>query len=93
MVDEFHKHIRSSLADANLQIALDANAEKRINARLQAITSTPEDWGVLRQRAHNVRLNTIENADVIYFVNTGEVTRAGSLDEAVDMLMHGKMEN
>lgn len=39
------------------------------------------------------RLNTIENADVIYFVNTGEVTRAGSLDEAVDMLMHGKMEN
>ncbi len=63
MVDAFHKHIRSSLADANLQIALDANAEKRINARLQAITSTPEDWGVLRQRAHNIRLNTIENLD------------------------------
>lgn len=37
------------------------------------------------------RLNTIANADVIYFVNTGEVTRAGSLDEAVKMLMHGKM--
>jgi ATP-binding cassette subfamily B protein len=37
------------------------------------------------------RLNTIANADVIYFVNTGKVTRAGSLSEAVDMLMKGKM--
>jgi ATP-binding cassette subfamily B protein len=37
------------------------------------------------------RLNTIANADVIYFVNTGNVTRAGSLKEAVDMLMKGKM--
>jgi ATP-binding cassette subfamily B protein len=37
------------------------------------------------------RLNTIANADEIYFVNSGKVIRAGSLDEAVDMLMHGKM--
>ncbi len=37
------------------------------------------------------RLNTIANADVIYFVNTGNVTRAGSLNEAVEMLMNGKM--
>ncbi len=37
------------------------------------------------------RLNTIANADVIYFVNTGKVTRAGSLKDAVDMLMKGKM--
>ena len=37
------------------------------------------------------RLNTIANADEIYFVNTGKVTRAGSLKEAVDMLMNGKM--
>ncbi len=37
------------------------------------------------------RLNTIANADVIYFVNTGKVTRAGSLNEAVDMLMKGKI--
>jgi len=34
------------------------------------------------------RLNTIENADEIYFVNSGEVTRAGSLKEAVDKLTH-----
>jgi len=37
------------------------------------------------------RLNTIANADVIYFVNTGQVTRAGSLKDAVDMLMKGRM--
>ena len=36
------------------------------------------------------RLNTIANADVIYFVSSGEVTHAGSLDEAVRMLMKEK---
>ena len=36
------------------------------------------------------RLNTIENADVIYFVNAGEVIRAGSFKEAVDLLLKGK---
>ncbi len=36
------------------------------------------------------RLNTIENADEIYFVNAGEVILAGSLDDAVNMLMKGK---
>lgn len=37
------------------------------------------------------RLNTIANADEIFFVNSGNVIRAGSLDDAVNMLMHGKM--
>jgi len=36
------------------------------------------------------RLNTIENADEIFFVNAGTITRSGSLDQAVDMLLHGK---
>jgi ATP-binding cassette subfamily B protein len=36
------------------------------------------------------RLNTIENADEIYFVNSGEVSRAGSLNDAMDMLLKGK---
>lgn len=36
------------------------------------------------------RLNTIQNADEIFFVNAGEVVRAGSLDHAVNMLLHGK---
>jgi ATP-binding cassette subfamily B protein len=36
------------------------------------------------------RLNTIENADEIFFVNGGEVTPAGDMEHAVDMLLHGK---
>ena len=35
------------------------------------------------------RLNTIENADEIFFVNSGEVIRAGSFDHAMDMLLQG----
>jgi ATP-binding cassette subfamily B protein len=36
------------------------------------------------------RLNTIENADEIFFINSGEVNPAGSFKEAVDKLMSGK---
>ncbi|HVW67242.1 MAG TPA: ABC transporter ATP-binding protein [Candidatus Peribacteraceae bacterium] len=36
------------------------------------------------------RLNTIANADEIYFVNAGDVIRAGSFEHALDMLLHGK---
>ena len=36
------------------------------------------------------RLNTIQNADEIFFVNAGEVIRAGSFDHAVSMLLEGK---
>lgn len=36
------------------------------------------------------RLNTIESADEIFFINAGEVIKAGSFNDAVDMLLHGK---
>jgi len=36
------------------------------------------------------RLNTIENADEIFFVNSGEIIPAGSFDHAVSMLLQGK---
>jgi ATP-binding cassette subfamily B protein len=39
------------------------------------------------------RLNTIENADEIFFVNGGEVTKAGTMQQAVDMLLHGKRQS
>lgn len=39
------------------------------------------------------RLNTIQNADEIYFVNAGEVKKAGSLQDAVTMLLEGKRES
>lgn len=39
------------------------------------------------------RLNTIENADEIFFVNTGKVTQAGSFSNAINMLMQGVVES
>jgi ATP-binding cassette subfamily B protein len=36
------------------------------------------------------RLNTIENADEIFFINGEEITPAGSMDHALDLLLHGK---
>lgn len=36
------------------------------------------------------RLNTIENADEIFFVNSGEVVQAGSFNDAVEKLMSGR---
>lgn len=39
------------------------------------------------------RLNTIDNVDQIYFINSGEVKLAGSMEHAVEMLLHGKRES
>ncbi len=39
------------------------------------------------------RLNTIENADEIFFVNAGEVTAAGDFDHALKLLLEGKRES
>ena len=39
------------------------------------------------------RLNTIENADEIFFVNSGEVTPAGNFDNALKLLLEGKRES
>ena len=64
---------------------IDTMTEKLLEDVLQKLPATTTKVII----AH--RLNTIANADVIYFVNTGNVTRAGSLSEAVDMLMKGKM--
>lgn len=39
------------------------------------------------------RLNTIESADEIFFVNNGEITLAGSMEQAVDMLLNDKRKS
>jgi ATP-binding cassette subfamily B protein len=36
------------------------------------------------------RLNTISNVDQIFFVNSGDITLAGSMEHAVDLLLHEK---
>lgn len=39
------------------------------------------------------RLNTIENADEIFFVNSRKIIAAGSFNDALEMLMKGKTES
>ena len=39
------------------------------------------------------RLNTIADADEIFFINAGAITPAGSMDHALDLLLHGKRES
>jgi len=36
------------------------------------------------------RLNTIDNVDQIFFINACEILHAGSMEHAVDMLLHGR---
>jgi ATP-binding cassette subfamily B protein len=39
------------------------------------------------------RLNTIANADEIFFINSGEIIPAGSMEHALHMLLHEKRES
>lgn len=39
------------------------------------------------------RLNTIENADEIFFINARSITPAGSMERALELLLHGKRES
>ncbi|MBI9067508.1 MAG: ABC transporter ATP-binding protein [Salinivirgaceae bacterium] len=63
---------------------IDTVTEKLLDEILQKLPTTTTKVII----AH--RLNTIANADEIFFVNTGNIIRAGSLNEAVKMLMHNK---
>lgn len=59
---EFRERIRTSLANPTLQIALDANAERRVNGRINALASLP-NWPEKRQQAHAIRADVIEHLD------------------------------
>lgn len=62
MTDPFHTHIRSALGDPNLQAALDANADRRIRVRQEALGTldNPQD---LRRKAHQIRAGVIANLE------------------------------
>ncbi|HSL28277.1 MAG TPA: LUD domain-containing protein [Anaerolineales bacterium] len=62
MPKDFRERIRISLANETLQIALDANAERRVSGRMAAFASLP-DWRERRQRAHAVRADMIDHLD------------------------------
>jgi len=63
---------------------IDTMTEKLLEEILQKLPSSSTKVII----AH--RLNTIENADEIFFVNSGEVTAAGNFDNALQLLMEGK---
>jgi L-lactate dehydrogenase complex protein LldF len=95
MTDKFHAKIKTALADDNLQAALDANAERRIQARKQAYASLPEDLEALRQRAHAMRLATIDNLEgyLEQFVQHTQqngliVHRAGNAASALQIVLN-----
>jgi len=62
MNTEFRTRIRAALAKETLQIALDANAERRVKGRINALASLP-DWKERRQQAHAIRAEVIEHLE------------------------------
>ena len=68
-----------------------ANIDTVTEQQLEAIMKKLPETTTKVIIAH--RLNTIENADEIFFVNSGEIIAAGSFDKALDLLMHGKVES
>ena len=63
MVDTFHEYIRRSIANEDLQIALDANAQRRVDAREVAFSSLPGELSEYRQRAKKIRQDVVDNLD------------------------------
>ena len=68
-----------------------ANIDTVTEQQLEAILKNLPDSTTKVIIAH--RLNTIENADEIFFVNSGEIIAAGSFNEALDLLMEGRIES
>ena len=66
---------------------IDTITEKLLEEILQKLPSSTTKIII----AH--RLNTIENADEIFFVNSGEVTAAGNFENALQLLLEGKRES
>jgi L-lactate dehydrogenase complex protein LldF len=91
---EFRERIRASLANKTLQIALDANAERRVTGRIAAFASLP-DWRERRQQAHTVRADVIEHLEEYLekFIRKAEqngiiVHRANDAAEAIRIVFN-----
>ena len=72
----FRARIRKSLADQNLQSALDGNAERRTVGRLKAFSTVP-DFQERRQRAHAVKADVVAHLDEYLSRFITKVTRNG----------------
>jgi L-lactate dehydrogenase complex protein LldF len=90
---QFRLHIRESIANEALQVALDNNARRRSEGRVAAFASLP-DWRERRQRAHGVRAEAIEHLDEYldrFMAKVREngivVHRAGDAAEAINIIL------
>ena len=89
MSNEFRKRIRQSIADENLQLALDNNAQRRRDGRLAAFASVP-DHQERRQSAHAIKADVVAHLDeyLSQFIanvekNGIQIHRAADADEAI----------
>src|SRR5512144_305605 len=94
MTSQFRNRIRQSLANETLQIALDANAERRVKGRVAAFASLP-DWRERRQQAHAIRADVIEHLDdyLSRFITKAEqngiiVHRAKDAAQAIKVILN-----
>lgn len=68
-------------------------------ANIDTVTESLLEEALRRLPSHTTkviiahRLNTIKDADEIFFVGGGKVTPAGSFENAMDLLMHNKRES
>jgi L-lactate dehydrogenase complex protein LldF len=73
---EFRERIRASLANETLQLALDANAERRVKGRIAAFATLP-DARERRQQAHAIRAEVIEHLEEYLEKFIGKATGNG----------------
>src|ERR1044072_6889135 len=90
---EFRARIRTSLANPTLQLALDANAERRVTGRIRAWETLP-NWRESRQQAHAIRAEVIDHLEeyLVPFINKAEengiiVHRAKDGSEAIQTIL------
>ncbi len=72
----FREKILESISNEPLQAALDANAERRVQGRINAFASIP-DWRERRQRAHALRAEVIGHLDEYLDKFIAKVTENG----------------
>ncbi|HEX6034062.1 MAG TPA: LUD domain-containing protein, partial [Anaerolineales bacterium] len=92
-MNAFRTRIRASLANPTLQLALDANAERRVDGRIAALESLPH-WREKRQQAHAVRAEVIEHLEeyLEMFISKAKengtiVHRANDAAEAIKIVL------
>ncbi|MCI0553901.1 MAG: LUD domain-containing protein [Anaerolineae bacterium] len=93
MTTEFRSRIRKAIANPTLQIALDANAERRVKGRVNALETLP-NWRERRQKAHSIRADVINHLDqyLDQFISSAQangiiIHRAKNATEAIKIVL------